>query len=264
MDRWVSELVDGWMDGWTDGWVGRWMHGWIDGRKDGWMGGCMDGWKDRWMVDESTDGWTDGWMDGRKDGWKGMWVGGWTDGLMDGWMDGWMGGWMMCIWMHTVQRDGWIDGWMGRAYLQWPPRSPDLTPCDFFLWGFIKDQVYVLLLPANLPELRDRIREAVAAITPDMLIKVWEELAYILDVCRATNGADIEHLRTYNGITRSPWEKSPTILNYAMGGIPFQSRVDIRRAVREISRNAAADGVRRLPRIWQRIVDMAGDYIRSI
>nr|CAI5840635.1 unnamed protein product [Callosobruchus analis] len=28
--------------------------------------------------------------------------------------------------------------WIGRgadAPIQWPPRSPDLTPCDFFLWG---------------------------------------------------------------------------------------------------------------------------------
>ncbi|GBM43708.1 hypothetical protein AVEN_60513-1 [Araneus ventricosus] len=24
----------------------------------------------------------------------------------------------------------------------WPPRWPDLTPCDFWLWGFVKDQVY--------------------------------------------------------------------------------------------------------------------------
>jgi hypothetical protein len=23
----------------------------------------------------------------------------------------------------------------------WPPRSPDLTPCDLFLWGFVKDSV---------------------------------------------------------------------------------------------------------------------------
>lgn len=23
----------------------------------------------------------------------------------------------------------------------WPPRSPDLTPCDFWLWGFLKDSV---------------------------------------------------------------------------------------------------------------------------
>ena len=39
--------------------------------------------------------------------------------------------------------------WIGRAshndspLLPWPPRSPDLNPCDFFLWGYIKDRVYV-------------------------------------------------------------------------------------------------------------------------
>ena len=47
----------------------------------------------------------------------------------------------------------------------------------FFLWGFIKDEVYVPPLPVNLPKLRDRIREAVNAVTPDMLINIWEELA---------------------------------------------------------------------------------------
>jgi hypothetical protein len=25
--------------------------------------------------------------------------------------------------------------------IAWPPRSPDLTPLDFFLWGYVKDQV---------------------------------------------------------------------------------------------------------------------------
>ena len=49
-------------------------------------------------------------------------------------------------------------------------------------------------LPANLPELRDRILEAVAAVTPDMLINVWVELTYRLDVCRVTNEAHIEHI----------------------------------------------------------------------
>ena len=24
----------------------------------------------------------------------------------------------------------------------WPPRLPDLTPCDFFLWGYLKAKVY--------------------------------------------------------------------------------------------------------------------------
>ena len=26
--------------------------------------------------------------------------------------------------------------------LLWPPSSPDLTPCDFFLWGYVKDNAY--------------------------------------------------------------------------------------------------------------------------
>ena len=64
----------------------------------------------------------------------------------------------------------------------------------FLLWGFVKDKVYVFPLPANLSELRDRIRQAVAAATLDMLINVWEELAHRLNVCRVRNGAHIEHL----------------------------------------------------------------------
>ena len=34
--------------------------------------------------------------------------------------------------------------WIGREspYITWPARSPDLTLPDFFLWGFVKDQVY--------------------------------------------------------------------------------------------------------------------------
>ena len=29
-----------------------------------------------------------------------------------------------------------------RGSHEWPARSPDLTPCDFFLWGWLKEQVY--------------------------------------------------------------------------------------------------------------------------
>lgn len=28
-----------------------------------------------------------------------------------------------------------------RTRHEWPPRSPDLTPCDFFLWGYIKEVI---------------------------------------------------------------------------------------------------------------------------
>jgi hypothetical protein len=78
--------------------------------------------------------------------------------------------------------------------LAWPPRSPDATPCAFFLWVYVKDQVYVPHLPESIPDLKVRIKTAIETITADMLQTVWNELDYRVDVCRIRNGAHIEHL----------------------------------------------------------------------
>ncbi|GBM47271.1 hypothetical protein AVEN_136858-1 [Araneus ventricosus] len=43
-------------------------------------------------------------------------------------------------------------------------KSPDLTPCDFVLWGYIKETVYVPPTPAILQDLRDRIGTALSSI----------------------------------------------------------------------------------------------------
>jgi hypothetical protein len=78
--------------------------------------------------------------------------------------------------------------WIGRTgSIAWPPRSS-----DFFLWGFIKDRVYVPPLPANLTEPKARITAAVAEVTPDMLDRVWLEIDFRWDVCSITNGNHIE------------------------------------------------------------------------
>jgi hypothetical protein len=54
------------------------------------------------------------------------------------------------------------DRWIGRtAPIAWPPLSPDLTPLEFLLWGFVKDRVFVPPFPANFVELRTRITAAV-------------------------------------------------------------------------------------------------------
>jgi hypothetical protein len=43
--------------------------------------------------------------------------------------------------------------WIGRATGDnmsptcWPPRNPDLTPCDIFLWGYVKYKVFVPPVP---------------------------------------------------------------------------------------------------------------------
>ena len=91
--------------------------------------------------------------------------------------------------------------WIGRASgennvtLKWPPRLPDLTPCDFFLWGYVKTLVYVPHpLPANVNELKQRITIALETVTQDMLHHVWEELDFRLEVCWVTGGAHIKHL----------------------------------------------------------------------
>jgi len=83
--------------------------------------------------------------------------------------------------------------WIGRATpIAWLPRSPDLTPLDFFLWGFVNDRVFVPVLPANVVELRTRITAAVAKVTPEILRSVWQETDYRWDVCCITNESHIE------------------------------------------------------------------------
>ena len=81
-----------------------------------------------------------------------------------------------------------------RGFKNLPPHSPDATPCDFFLWGYVKDQVYVPPLPASIPEMKVRIRTAIETITDDMLQRVLNEIDYRVDVCRIRKGAHIEHL----------------------------------------------------------------------
>ena len=72
--------------------------------------------------------------------------------------------------------------------------SPDLILCEFFLWSYVKDHVFVPLMPLHLVELRQRIEHAVAGIDHQMLIRVWQELDYRIDVYRVTNGGHMEHM----------------------------------------------------------------------
>jgi hypothetical protein len=69
-----------------------------------------------------------------------------------------------------------------------------MTPCDFFLWGYIKERVYVPPLPADLDELTNRITVAVNSVTEDSLRCVWDKLSYRVEVVRAAGGGHVEHL----------------------------------------------------------------------
>ena len=39
----------------------------------------------------------------------------------------------------------------------WAPSSPDMSACDFWLWGYLKDKVYKPM-PTSMNQLKQRIR----------------------------------------------------------------------------------------------------------
>ena len=61
----------------------------------------------------------------------------------------------------------------------WPPRSPDITPLDFFLWGYVKDRVYRTPV-CDVKTLQSRIIEVLATVNEEMLENTWRKIEYRL------------------------------------------------------------------------------------
>ncbi|GBM98300.1 hypothetical protein AVEN_179921-1 [Araneus ventricosus] len=78
--------------------------------------------------------------------------------------------------------------------VEWPPRSPDLNPMDFFLWGYIKQRVYATP-PPTLQELRNRITDACASVSPAMLYNAQREAQSRVQMCIVAEGHHFEHAR---------------------------------------------------------------------
>lgn len=80
-----------------------------------------------------------------------------------------------------------------RGDIGWPPRSPDLTPCDFFLWGYLKAQVYQHR-PQTLEALKEAITQEVAAIPPEMTRRVIENYRERLNQCINNEGRHLSNV----------------------------------------------------------------------
>ncbi|GFU56756.1 transposable element Tc3 transposase [Trichonephila clavipes] len=74
-----------------------------------------------------------------------------------------------------------------------PPKSCDLTPLDYFLWGYVKSLVYADK-PQTLDHLEDNIRRVIADIRPQMLEKVIENWTSRLDYIRASRGSPMPEI----------------------------------------------------------------------
>ena len=78
--------------------------------------------------------------------------------------------------------------------VEWPPRSCDLTPLNFFLWGYIKSLVYATK-SATSDDLKDNIQREIANVPVEMCVRVVENWVQRIDRCkRALSGlmAEIE------------------------------------------------------------------------
>ena len=77
----------------------------------------------------------------------------------------------------------------------WPPRSPDLSPPDFFspLWGALKGKAYANK-PRTIQELENNIRREIAAISEDVLQATFANMKRRVQHCLESGGEHFQHL----------------------------------------------------------------------
>jgi hypothetical protein len=86
--------------------------------------------------------------------------------------------------------------WLGRGGpIAWPPRSPDLTPLDYYLWGHMKRLVYEINVNSRAA-LRNRVFAAAEHIQnhPDNIASAIQSLLKRAENCLAARGRHFEQL----------------------------------------------------------------------
>ncbi|GFW24738.1 uncharacterized protein TNCV_1960061 [Trichonephila clavipes] len=108
----------------------------------------------------------------------------------------------------------------------WPPRSCDLTPLDYFLWGYVKSLVYADK-PQTLDYLEDNIRRVIADIRPQMLEKVIENWTSRLDYIRASRGSHMPEIifKMTKILTNDAYKEDPEFVKCIFEGI-VSNRID--------------------------------------
>lgn len=85
--------------------------------------------------------------------------------------------------------------WIGKnGPFKWPPRSPDLTPLDFFYWGYMKSKVYTEQPIADLDSLKERVQQTSREIPQNFIENSLREFYDRLSHCLIQNGGIFEHL----------------------------------------------------------------------
>lgn len=95
---------------------------------------------------------------------------------------------------HTSHKTGDVlKKYFGNRLIKFPPRSADLTPLDFYLWGHIKQLVYKDN-PKTIPELKDSITKAINSVSAETLKKVIYNMKKRAELCIEMKGEHFEHM----------------------------------------------------------------------
>lgn len=97
---------------------------------------------------------------------------------------------------YLSQPQNYGNNWIGRGGpVEWPARSPDLNPLDFYLWGHCKALVYDGAI-ANVDELRQRIIDAFDRIRnmDGIFRRINGSMYRRLEACVLANGGHFEQL----------------------------------------------------------------------
>lgn len=78
----------------------------------------------------------------------------------------------------------------GEGY-DWPPYSPDLNPLDFWLWGYLKDEVYKRS-PKTIEEMKTTVQNVIAKIGENTRRSVLLNWRNRLVACIEADGGHIE------------------------------------------------------------------------
>lgn len=80
-----------------------------------------------------------------------------------------------------------------RADIAWPPRSPDLSPLDFYLFGYLKNTIYKTRMH-TLNELKNAITDAITQIPQEVLGRVSNNMKNRVIKCLDAEGHHFEHI----------------------------------------------------------------------
>jgi histone-lysine N-methyltransferase SETMAR len=80
---------------------------------------------------------------------------------------------------------------LGFNRLDHPPYSPDLAPCDFFLFGYVKEKLIGSAFDSP-DDLFSAVEEIILGISPQVLVNVFNEWLLRLATCRDSGGEYVE------------------------------------------------------------------------